>query len=263
MQANKFISLFLLGLVLVGLAGCQSPAEQPTSTPDLVLPMPSATPSGPKAALVDQLSLDFPNPDFVTATTQILEQAGFAVSYFPYDQVTVDFFRHLPQQGYQLILLRVHSSAALETQEGDVKEDDPLALCTGEPLSSDHREAVEAGRLTGFRPATGSPAVFAVRWDFLKYESVGRFQDALIIIMGCDGLRTTRTAQVLVEKGARSVVGWNGLVSIEHTDAATEYLLRRLYLDDATLIEAVRQTRDAIGSDPEHETQLLMTVIQE
>jgi hypothetical protein len=68
---------------------------------------------------------------------------------------------------------------------------------------------------------------------------------------------------VLVEKGARSVVGWNGLVSIEHTDAATEYLLRRLYLDDATLIEAVRQTRDAIGSDPEHETQLLMTVIQE
>ena len=265
MQWNKYRVSIIVGWCLVGIlvnwgVGCQATVAP---TPTLALSRSPETLPRPKAALVDQLSLDFPNPEFITTSTQILEQAGFMVDYIPYEQVTVDFFRYLPQQGYALLLLRVHSSAALETREGELKLDDPLALCTGESLSSKYSAEVAARRLTGFRPATGSPAIFAVRWDFLKYESVGRFQDTVIIIMGCDGLKNTRTAQVLVEKGAHSVVGWNGLVSIEHTDAATEYLLRQLYLEEVPLLDAVRQAREVIGADPEYRSQLLLTVTQE
>ncbi|GAG23053.1 unnamed protein product, partial [marine sediment metagenome] len=66
-------------------------------------------PSGPRAVIVDQLSLSQRNPDFTASATDILEQADYTVDYFPGEQVTVDFYRNLPTHGYDLIILRVHS----------------------------------------------------------------------------------------------------------------------------------------------------------
>jgi hypothetical protein len=69
--------------------------------------------SGPRrAAIIDQLSLTQPNPDFAASATSILEQAGYAVDYFPGEQVTVDLYRNLPTHDYDLIILRVHSGIA-------------------------------------------------------------------------------------------------------------------------------------------------------
>lgn len=85
-------------------------------------------PSQSKAAIVDQLSLTFPNETFKQTATWILERAGYTVDCIPGENVTVNFFRNLPLCGYRLIIFRVHSSATNpDTTEG------PVTLFTSEP----------------------------------------------------------------------------------------------------------------------------------
>jgi hypothetical protein len=63
-----------------------------------------------RAAIVDHLSLTEPNPAFADRATGVLEEAGYAVDYYPGEQVTVDFYRELPSRGYEMLILRVHSA---------------------------------------------------------------------------------------------------------------------------------------------------------
>ena len=44
-----------------------------------------------KAAIVDQLSLTFPNQTFIETATNTLKQAGYTVDYYPGEKVTVEF----------------------------------------------------------------------------------------------------------------------------------------------------------------------------
>jgi len=80
--------------------------------PDRPLPPPTMAGSaaGPRAAIVDQLSLTQPHSTFVETATGMLEQAGYAVDYFPGEEVTVEFYRGLPPWGHELIIFRVHSA---------------------------------------------------------------------------------------------------------------------------------------------------------
>jgi len=64
-----------------------------------------------KAAIVDQLSLKFPNQTYVETATDILEQARYMKDHHPSENVTVEFFRNLPTHRYNMIILRVHSTA--------------------------------------------------------------------------------------------------------------------------------------------------------
>ncbi|GAG52736.1 unnamed protein product, partial [marine sediment metagenome] len=46
--------------------------------------------SSPTAAIIDQLGATYPNPDFADAAAETLEQAGYAVDYYPPEQITVE-----------------------------------------------------------------------------------------------------------------------------------------------------------------------------
>jgi hypothetical protein len=78
----------------------------------------------------------------------------------------------------------------------------------------------------------------------------GDLQDSAVLMMGCDGLATETIAEALVERGAKAVVSWNGLVSADHTDAVTEQLLRHLVTEGLPLREAVDKTAAEVGPDP-------------
>ena len=71
----------------------------------------------------------------------------------------------------------------------------------------------------------------------------GDFDGATILIMGCDGLRTPTMPDALLRKGADSVIGWNGLVSAPHTDAAMERLVRHLVADGLSPTSAMERTQ--------------------
>ena len=217
-------------------------------------------PSGPRAAIVDQLGLTQPNPDFAASVTSILEQAGYTVDYYPGEEVTVDFYRDLPAHGYRLIILRVHSGLVMETRAltGSRLARGYVGLFTAEPYSDTRYVAeVEAGALGPASYYEGGPQYFGVAPTFMESNTRGKFDDATVILMGCDGLRSYETGRSFVQRGAKAVVGWTGAVSASHTDAATERLLQHLVIDALSVQEAVTQTMVDVGPDPSYGSKLL------
>jgi len=211
---------------------------------------------GPKtAAIVDQLSLTQPGPAFVDSASGLLEQAGYVADYYPGDEVTVDLYRNLPSHGYDLILLRVHSGLA----QNFGRATGYVSLFSGEPFAeTKYARETAIGLLGRASYYDGGTPYFGIVPAFVESMMTGRFDGAVVVLMGCDGLRTAATADALIEKGARAVVGWNGRVSAAHTDLATERLLRYLLVDGLALREAVAQTMADVGPDPLYGSILLL-----
>lgn len=207
-----------------------------------------------KAAVVDHLGLTQPDQAFMDDATQLLEKSGYRVDYYPPEQVTVDFYRHLPEHGYDLLVLRTHSTAVISRGGEDVKS---ISLFSNEPYSRDrYYDEQVAGRI-GFAQYTDqSPMLFGITADFITKSMVGRFHDTVVLIMGCQGLVNDKAAQAFEEKGARTYFGWDGLVSAAYTDRATKALLRHLVVESSTPQDAVARTMDEVGPDPDNGSQL-------
>ena len=226
----------------------RSDSDQEPPTPPV-----SDSTAGPRAAIVDHLGLTQPNPAFAEAATDLLEQAGYGVDYFPGEEVTVEFYRHLPTWGHELVILRVHSALG---RVGD-RPADWVTLFTSDSYDkTSYRKDQTKQRLSRVSYYKDGPPYFGIMPGFIKSSTKGDFHGATIIIMGCDGLRSDSMAEAFVEKGAKAVVAWDGLVSSDHTDTATERLLQHLLIDGLTLQEAVTQTMAELGPDPSYDSVL-------
>ncbi len=243
--------LTLAVLVIVLLTGIGGAAA-------LVLGRGGEESAGPKVAIVDQLSLTQPNPEFVSSTRTLLAEAGYLVDYFEGEQVTVDLYRSLPQRDYDMIILRVHAGITTEVDasSGERTETEYVSLFTGEPYTPGKYPDEELNRLGRARYYEDADPLFGIGPDFVTDSMEGRFNDTLIVMMGCDGLRSQRTAQAFLDKGAQAFVSWTQPVSASHTDAATQRLLERLLIEGQTTSEAVRQTAAELGPDPAYEGEL-------
>jgi len=206
-----------------------------------------------KVAIVDHLSLTFPNKTFVKTVADMLVKAGCMVDYFSGEKVTVNFYRNLPMGGYELIILRVHSAL-------DANNNPPLALFTSELLDSRrHIKEQLADQVMGvtffpYRP--GDKAYFGIPPKFITECMKGDFPNSLIIAMGCDGLRYADMAEAFIQKGAKVYIGWNGTVSATHTDTATTILLQHLITEKQTIGQAVENTMKEVGPDPTYNSIL-------
>jgi hypothetical protein len=215
-------------------------------------------PGPPRAAIVDQLSLTSPNQAFVQEATSMLEGAGYAVDYYPGEQVTIEFYQDLPRHHYQVVVLRVHS-ARFQTDDGILT--DEAVLFTGEPYDRQRYVAErKAGILARARYFLTNPPgyFFGVRAKFVEARMKGNFEGATVILMGCDGLRSNTMAEAFVRKGAGAFISWDDLVSTDHTDAATERLLQHLVVDKLGTQESVTRTMTEIGPDPSYGSKLLV-----
>jgi len=197
-----------------------------------------------KAAIVDHLSLTSPNQTFNQTATNILKQAGYTVDYYPGEEVNVEFYRNLPTHGYSLIVLRVHSVAG--TSDGK----NFILFFTSERFSSTkyfYEQWTDQVGWVGYYE--GGPIYFGIREKFVRLSMNGRFNNAIIIMMGCEGLIYTNMAEAFIEKGAKVYISWNGSVSASHTDQATIQLLTYL-TQNQTIREAVENTLNEVGPDP-------------
>jgi hypothetical protein len=236
----------------------------------------------PRAAIVDQLSLTAPNPEFISEAFGLLEQAGYTVDYYPGEEATVRLFRDLPARGYDFVLLRVHSA---RREEADGKTDEAV-LFTAELIDLDYYGVVgvpsvaataiaeakaEGGQGSGlslpeerlsqeelahvspvfYDPGSGELPFFGLRPAFIEYDLVGTFDaGATLVLMGCDGLRSSELGDAFLARGATTFVSWDRPVSSTHTDAATGKLLERLLIDKAPIDQAVSDTMEDVGPDP-------------
>ena len=210
-----------------------------------------------KAAIIDQLSLTFPNQTFIETATNTLEQAGYTVDYYPGEQVTVEFYRNLPTHGYGLIILRVHSTAT-STQRTEA----PVTLFTSErasPTKYVYEELTDQVVGASFSDEERERGIiyFGISPLFVIRSMKGDFQNSVIIMMGCEGLNNTLMAEAFVEKGAKVYISWNQQVSASHTDTATTQLLQHFLIEKLTLKHSVQETSKEVGFDPAYNSLLI------
>lgn len=209
--------------------------------------------SQPKAAIVDHLSLTCPNQTFIQTATSTLKQAGYTVDYYPGEKVNVEFYRNLPTHYYALIILRVHSGL----QVGD---DPPVVFFTSEPYSKTKyiceqlTDQVWEGQLgTGF---IEGQTYFGISPEFVEKGMSGRFEDATIVMMGCNGLTYTDMAEAFIQRGAKVYISWSESVLAGHTDQATTQLLKHLLTEKQMIEQAVTETMKEVGPDPAYKSLL-------
>jgi hypothetical protein len=210
-----------------------------------------------KAAIVDQLSLTFPNQTFIETATNTLKQAGYSVDYYPGEKVTVEFYRNLPTHGYGLIILRVHSTATTPD-----RTEDPVTLFTSERYDRSkhvYEQLTDQLALAAFSQDEMKEGItyFGINPPFITQGMNGKFQNTIIIMMGCEGLDNPLMAEAFVEKGAKVYVSWNQPVSASHTDTATTQLLQHFLIEKLTLKQSVQETFKEVGFDPIYKSLLI------
>ena len=211
-------------------------------------------PPGPKTAvIIDQLSLSVPNPRFAESAMNKLTAAGYKVDYYPGEFVTVDFYRELPTLGYDIIVWRAHAGLSREVDKdtGEVSEIESVSLFSGELYDEDKYVNEQNKGQVGWSVMTeGGPSYFGVGERFVREVMNGKFDDTIIVMMGCDGLATQQTAQAFLDKGVRAFVSWSRPVSATHTDSSTQVLLENLLQGGLSVGDAVTQTATEVGADP-------------
>ena len=206
-----------------------------------------------KAAIIDQLYSLQPNEDFIGQVTNELEDYGFEVEIYKGNDVTVDFYRRLPNYGYKLIVLRAHSG--LLERKGELIE--RTLLFTNEPYSKTKHVAEQvADQLAMVRVTERDPWVFGIGSEFVTKSMEGEFDNAVIIITGCSCLYIKDLASAFVDKGASAYLAWDASVDLDYVDRATAYLIGQLCTDKVTIEKAVTSTMNVVGPDPKYKAVL-------
>jgi hypothetical protein len=243
-KRHLVIALAVFILALPGLtlyAGCPAPS------PD----------SGARAAVVDQLAILQSNQAFLDQMTAELEACGFEVDVYHGEEVSVNLYRELPQKGYKLIIFRAH--AGLLKGEGDsqvvVKEETYLFTAEAYKQTKYVREQLDDQMLPA-EMVEDFPLVFAVNSKFVLESMEGRFQDTVLIMMGCSCAYLRDMAAAFVLKGASTYLGWDGSVGLGYVDRAAADLITNLCDKRMTIEQAVAETMAEVGPDPDWGTGL-------
>lgn len=256
--ALKLLCLALVLIAVLSISSCCAPSKPPSPPPMPfpptgqeipATPKPSSPPESnlPMAAIIDQLSVLNSNNTFLGQVTQQLEDYGFGVDLYQGSEITIDFYRGLPQMNYQLIIFRTHSGL-LSGEEGVVRM---TTIFTNETYSeTKHIKEQLNDRVAKARIDTKHPMVFSIKDSFITQSMEGDFDNTVIIMMGCSGIAIDDLAQAFIEKGASTYLAWHATVGLGYVDQATPYLIQQLCGEQSTVAEAVRNTMDTIGADP-------------
>jgi hypothetical protein len=211
-----------------------------------------------RAIIVDQLTLTQPDPDFVSQARATLAQADYSVDYVSGNAVTVDFYRTLPSLGYDLVLLRAHAGITTEVdaKTGQKTSEQYVSLFSNEAYDANKYSSDQLNRLGRGTYTDGGDPLFAIGPKFVTESMTGNFNHAVVVAMGCEGLRSNTTAQAFLDKGASAFVSWTKPVSGPHTDEATAKFLQHFLIDGESVQAAVQQTANEVGPDPTYQGEL-------
>lgn len=248
--------LFLIGVVNVAAPGALGRISVAPPSPT-----PPVAPSQPRAAIIDQTGYSFPSPDFIAQATTYLEEAGYTVTYYPPKEVTVSFYRGLPDQGYEFILFQTHSTSQVVSRDGAGGQSDlspgPFLFTTElyerqRYIPLQMSDQVRASQLF----YEDAPELFAIGPSFVRRSMGGFFPDTVIVIGGCQSLAAPDLARAFLEKGASAVIGWDDMVDLSHNNRSMLHLLEAMLVDGAPPAKAVETTMAAVGPDPRFESSL-------
>ena len=203
-----------------------------------------------RAAIIDQLYDDLPNPYFQNKTTEYLLTAGYEVDLYTTKDITVDFYKALPSKKYDFIVVRSHSVAA-----GTVEQS--ASMFTGEIYSESKYIQEQLFRQIGKAVPFVQSEVEEIGWTplvnktyfvvgskFVDKLMVDNFSGSTIILGGCDTASGNVLAKSLLERGASEIVGWDGLIGSRDNDRAMLALLEKILLEDVPTSKAVEMVME-------------------
>jgi len=205
---------------------------------------------GETAAIIDGLSVEFPNPEFIKETSEILMDLGYRVDYYQSSNVTVSLYRKIPAQNYDLIIFRVHSAPM------DPGKSTGVALFTSEEPPGGYLAEQMLGWVRVAKTLTGGDQYYAVTPSFLREAVEGEFDGTTIIVMSCFSTIDSTLASIFIEKGAGMFAGWDEKVTSEHMDQYILEIFREMDASDIPFTEAAEHVVEEIGSDPVYESRL-------
>jgi hypothetical protein len=215
-----------------------------------------------RAVIVDQLGETHPNQPLAADIVDLLRGAEYDVIYVPPSQVDVQLYRTLPNRGYDFVLLRTHLATELherETVEGapTVTSEPQSSIFTNEPYTQfAHLPDQHARRLYASRTGPEDPlSKFGISADFIASSTAGDFGGAIVLAMGCAGLRTPHLADAFIARGASAFISWDEEVTAEHNDRATKLLIESLTSGRAPA-DAVADVMAVVGPDPFYDSSL-------
>jgi len=221
-----------------------------TSKPQVTIASPK------KAAILDQVSTYSMNQELIENVRRSLGRAGYGVEVFSGAQITVELYRGLPSRQYDVIILRVHSTATVELESGRVGTGAPTVLLTGEPYE-ELRYPYEQMMGQVCRVKIDAGIFFGISAKFVAESMGGTFRGTLIVLAGCESLANKDMAKALVARGASQVIGWSDSVGLDHNDKAILSLARNLFEKKLSIPEAIQATMSEIGKDPVFQSYLL------
>lgn len=197
--------------------------------------------SQPKAAIIDQLSSSklsqvsrYPNQTFITEAEELLHTRFLEVDYYS-NNATVDNYKALSSSGYKLIIWRAHSALDLESKY--------IAISTSERNGSKSYDQYSNEQLTLCTITGDQQSYFAITPKFVEECMDGRFEDTVIILMSCNGLKSEydKTAEAFIQKGAKAFISWDGWIDSSDNDYAINLLLQDLIIQNGTIGEAIAE----------------------
>lgn len=265
-KKKSFLVFGLVAIVAISITGVSA----------LMLQIESIEPaySGPpKAVIIDQLSDEFPNDFFHQEAIKYLVNAGYEVDTVYSKDVTVDFYKSLPQNNYKIVVVRTHGA--------DSTQGDSVVLFTGEKYTEDkYIQEQLFGQVTkaapvlevAYKPAnekvtdwvivndtysylkssvkketTAENAFFAISPKLVSDSMKGKFHDTLFVLGGCNTLSNTSLANSLFQKGASAVVGWDNKVGSTDNDTAILYFLDLHLNKDMEIDESVNTIKNVFN----------------
>ena len=200
--------------------------------------------SAVKVAYIDPLHAE--NPGFYEDIHALFSGERYVFEPSLGENVTVEHLRRIPK-GYDLIILRVHSTV----------NDEMVWFFTGEEYSQDKYVLEQlADEVHPARPSLGSRRLFAVGADFVNHFMKDRFRGSTVLVMGCDGIRSTDLAQAFIDNGAELYISWDGPVTLGHTDLAFSCLLRAMIEEEMSPEDAMIYAINIVGRDPDYNSSL-------
>ena len=204
-----------------------------------------------RAAIIDQLHNDKPNPAYQKNVTSYLTSAGYDVDLFTTDDITVNFYKKLPSMNYEFIVIRSHSL-------GDGTVEESASLFTGEIYRKDRymdeQYADQIGKGVPYLPeeverlggweALRDETYFVVGSKLVDELMVGTFPDSIIVLGGCETTEKTTLANSLLQRGASEIIGWDGLVTSENNDEVIMQVLKETLINNVDIKLAVKSTME-------------------
>jgi len=217
------------------------------------------------AAIIDQLHDSIPNKSFQQKALEYLENAGYDVDVYTTEDITVDFYKKLPSMNYKFIYIRTHSL------EEVTKLQNSTFLFTGEKynvtkyireqLSGQVARGIpiyeqELMELQESNELSEDKMYFVVGSKMINELMVGKFPQTVIVIGGCESIRSLDLAESLVFRGASVVIGWDRTIGSMENDLVMLALLEEVLINKIGIHDGIVSVMQEFGQDLQYSSKL-------